>query len=267
MHNTAFELLKMNYVYLAFGVQPQYLMEALQGLIALGIAGVNVTIPHKQAVIPLLDDLSSEARAIGAVNTIVNDEGKLSGHNTDVHGFVEMMKSSKTSVEGEKVSVLGAGGASRAVLYGLMTQFRPKLIYLLNRSVERATALKRFFASSFGFKQIEVVDLYMPESQAVLTQSRLIVNTTPLGMFPKTKESPITGGHCLKKGQIIVDLAYNPLETKLIRSAKKRGAKTISGIEMLLHQGARSFELWTNQKMPIEKVRRTLRTYISRALK
>ncbi|MEK6570257.1 MAG: shikimate dehydrogenase, partial [Bacteroidota bacterium] len=191
IHNTAFELLGMDYVYLAFDVQPDYLTEALQGLVALGIAGVNVTLPHKESVIPLLDDLSSEARAIGAVNTIVNDGGKLLGHNTDVYGFVEMMKSSSESIEGEEVSVLGAGGAARAVIYGLMTHFRPKVIHLLNRSVERATSLREFLASSVGFHQIDIVDLYMPAAQVALSKSKLIVNATPLGMSPKTDDTAI----------------------------------------------------------------------------
>ena len=263
MHNTAFELLKMDYVYLAFDVQAQNLKEALEGLTALGIVGVNVTIPHKETVIPLLDDLSSEARAVGAVNTIVCDGEKLSGHNTDVYGFVEMLKPSKRAIQGEEVSVIGAGGAARAVVYGLTTHFRPKFIHLLNRSVERASTLREFFTDSFGFQQIDVVDLYMPAAHEALLQSKLIVNTTPLGMSPKTDDSPIREDNCFSKGQILVDLVYNPLETKLIQMAKRRGAKTIGGLEMLLHQGARSFELWTNQKMPLEHIRRKLQTALS----
>jgi shikimate dehydrogenase len=263
MHNTAFEMLQMDYTYVAFDVLPQYLTEALQGLVALGIAGVNVTVPHKEAVIPLLDDLSSEARAIGAVNTIVNDGGKLSGHNTDLHGFVETVKPFQEVIEGEEMSVIGAGGAARAVLYGLTTHFRPKLIHLLNRSADRANSLREFFARSFGFRQIEVVDLYMPSAQKVLAQSRLIVNTTPLGMMPGVEESPIREHDALKTGQVLVDLVYNPPETKLIRLAKLSGVKTVSGIEMLLHQGARSFELWTNRKMPLDSVRQTLQAHLS----
>jgi shikimate dehydrogenase len=263
MHNTAFEMLRMDCAYLAFDVPPQYLSDALQGIVALGIAGVNVTAPHKEAVIPLLDDLSSEARAIGAVNTIVNEGGKLSGHNTDLYGFVEMMKPLQEAIEGEEMSVIGAGGAARAVLYGLTTHFRPKLIHLLNRSADRANSLREFFAGSFGFRQIDVVDLYMPSAQKVLAQSRLIVNTTPLGMAPRVEESPIREHDALKTGQVLVDLVYNPPETKLIRLAKLSGVKTVSGIEMLLHQGARSFELWTSRKMPLDSVRQTLQAHLS----
>lgn len=265
MHNTAFEMLKMDYTYLAFDVLPQYLAEALQGLVALGIAGVNVTVPHKEAVIPLLDDLSSEARAIGAVNTIVNEGGKLSGHNTDLYGFVETVKPLQEVIEGEEMSVIGAGGAARAVLYGLTTHFKPKAIHLLNRSVDRANSLREFFARSFGFRQIDVVDLYMPSAQRMLAQSKLIVNTTPLGMTPRVEESPIRELDALKKGQVLVDLVYNPPETKLIRLAQLSGVKTVSGIEMLLHQGARSFELWTNREMPLDSVRRTLHEHLSNA--
>ena len=263
MHNAAFELLKLDYTYLAFDVPPHYLAEALQGLIALGIVGVNVTIPHKEAVIPLLDDLSSEAHATGAVNTLVNEGGKLSGHNTDVHGFVEMMKPLRRSITGKEVSILGAGGAARAVLYGLMTHFRPKSIHLLNRSVERANNLKDFFASSFGFQQIDVVDLYMPSAHKALSQSKLIVNTTPVGMVPNVDESPIPDNQILVKGQVLVDLVYNPPETQLTRMAKKQGLKTISGMEMLLHQGAKSFELWTNKKMPLDRVRQTVHSFLA----
>jgi len=263
MHNTAFAMLKLDYVYLAFDVVPQYLTEALQGIVALGITGVNVTVPHKEAVIPLLDDLSSEARAIGAVNTIVNEGGKLLGHNTDLHGFVEMMKPLQKTIEGEEMSVIGAGGAARAVIYGLTTHFRPKVIHLLNRSVDRANALREFFAGSFGFRQIDVVDLYMPSTEVVLAQSKLIVNTTPLGMAPKIDDCPIREQSALTKGQILVDLVYNPPETKLMRLAKLNGVKTFGGMEMLLQQGARSFELWTNKKMPIDAIRRTLHAYLT----
>lgn len=263
MHNTAFEQLKVDYIYLAFDVQPQDLKDALQGLVALGIAGVNVTIPHKESVIPHLDHLSSEVHAVGAVNTIVNDGAKLIGYNTDVYGFVEMLKPFKEAIVGKEVSVLGAGGAARAVLYGLITYFRPSQIHLLNRSVERAITLRDFFVSSFGFHQIEVLDLYMPATEATLSESKLIVNTTPLGMPPEVDDMPVRSIKCFHEGQILVDLVYNPLETKLIRAAKSRGVKTIGGLEMLLQQGARSFELWTNRQMPLEIVRRTLRSYLS----
>jgi shikimate dehydrogenase len=263
MHNTAFQVLKMDYVYLAFDVQPQSLEQALEGLLALGIVGVNVTAPHKESILPLLDTLSSEARAIGAVNTIVNDGARLSGHNTDFYGFVEMLKPLKEGVDGEEVAVIGAGGAARAVVYGLITNFRPAFIHLLNRSVERATNLKDYFTDSFGFQQIDVVDLYMPAAQEVLARSNVIVNATSLGMSPRSDDSPIRDENWFSKGQVLVDLVYNPLETKLIRTAKKHGAKTISGIEMFLYQGARSFELWTNQKMPLEHIRRKLHTALS----
>jgi shikimate dehydrogenase len=265
MQNAAFEMLEMDYTYLVFDVLPQYLTEALQGLVALGIAGVNVTIPHKEAVIPLLDDLSGEARAIGAVNTIVNEGGKLFGHNTDLYGFVQMMKPLQEAIGGEEMCVIGAGGAARAVLYGLIAHFRPKVIHLLNRSVDRANALREFLAGSFGFRQIDVVDLYMPSAQKVLAQSKLIVNTTPLGMTPKIEESPIREQNAFKQGQILVDLVYNPPETKLMQMAKLHGVKTIGGIEMLLHQGARSFELWTNREMPLDSVRQALHAHLSNA--
>ena len=263
MHKTAFELLEMDYTYLAFDVLPQYLSEALQGLVALGIAGVNVTIPHKESVIPLLDDLSSESRAIGAVNTIVNEAGKLLGHNTDVYGFVEMMRPWEKNIEEQEVCVIGAGGAARAVLYGLTIRFKPSVIHILNRNVERASSLREFFVGSFGFQQMDVVDLYMPSAQKVLGGSKLIVNTTPLGMSPGVDESPIREHGVFKKGQILVDLVYNPPETKLMQMAKLNGVKTVGGIEMLLQQGARSFELWTNKEMPSDAVRRALQDYIS----
>jgi shikimate dehydrogenase len=263
MHNTAFGLLEMDYVYLAFDVMPQNLSEALQGLAALGIVGVNVTIPHKESVIPLLDDLSSESRAIGAVNTIVNEEGKLWGHNTDVHGFIEMIKPWENEILEQEVCVIGAGGAARAVVYGLTTQFKPSVIHVLNRNVDRANSLREFFVGSFGFQRMDVVDLYMPTAQEVLWGSKLIVNTTPLGMSPGVDDSPIREPEALKEGQILADLVYNPPETKLMRMAKLSGVKTVGGIEMLLQQGARSFELWTSQKMPLEAVRQALEDHIS----
>jgi shikimate dehydrogenase len=263
MHNTAFKLLEMDYVYLAFDVMPQYLPEALQGLVALGIAGVNVTIPHKESVIPLLDDLSSESRAIGAVNTIVNDGGKLRGHNTDVDGFIEMIRPWESDIQEQEVCVIGAGGAARAVVYGLTMHFKPSIIHILNRNVDRANSLRDSLGGSFGFQRMDVVDLYMPTAQKALGGSKLIVNTTPLGMSPEVDDSPIREPEVLGKEQILVDLVYNPPETKLMRMAKLNGVKAIGGIEMLLQQGAKSFELWTNQKMPVDEVRRALQDAIS----
>ncbi len=262
MHNTAFEALHLNFVYLSFDLSPHYLADGLRGLVALGIAGVNVTIPHKETVIPLLDEIASDARAVGAVNTIVNDGDKLRGYNTDVDGFVETLKPYQAKIENNDVAIIGAGGAARAVVYGLINNFRPTSIHIINRSVERAQALSQSFAQSFGFKSIDAMDLYMPSSLEALSTSKLIINATPIGMTPKINESSIETGDAFTKGQLLLDLVYNPIETKLMRLAKARGVKTISGLEMLIHQGAKSFELWTNSKMPIEKVREVLVKHI-----
>ncbi len=248
---------QLPYTYGVLDVSAEMLPALLRSLNACNFRGVNVTIPYKQAVIPLLDHLSEEARAIGAVNTIVNENGKLHGYNTDVFGIQKSLEPFADELHNTTVTVLGAGGAARAVLYSLTHNFSPSKIFLYNRSVQKAKELTNEFQ-----KKIPHVRFALIETEEVLRsalkQSLLIVNTTSVGMKPHTGAMPIPSPYSLSNNQIIFDIIYNPVETELLRHAASVHARTINGVEMLVHQGARSFELWTKKPFPIERARTAL---------
>ncbi len=258
IHNAAFEKCGLDLIYVPFDIHPSNLKDAIRGMTALNIVGFNVTIPHKQRMLELLDEFSPEAHLIGAVNTVVNDGFKLHGYNTDAHGFLATLRPFSEQIKGEPMAILGAGGAARAVLYGLMTEMRPKQLFLLNRHLERAESLRIYLQRTFSFGAATTHELFETSALDSLVKSRLIVNTTPSGMYPENEESPIVTERILSTGQIIMDLVYNPPETKLMRMAKEKGATVIGGWEMLLQQAAKSFELWTGMQMPIQEVRSVL---------
>ncbi|CUS79129.1 shikimate dehydrogenase [Candidatus Kryptonium thompsonii] len=258
IHNTAFELTGLNYKYIAFDVLPENLKDALKGLVALGIKGVNVTIPHKEAVIESLDNVSPEARIIGAVNTIVNENGTLSGHNTDVYGFTESLKKYKNLISNTPVFIFGAGGSARAVIYSLITNFQPERIVIANRNISRAEGITRHFSQVLGYKDFEVKEFFLPEIAGDIKSSRLVVNTTPIGMYPNINELPVPVDDFFHDGQVVYDLVYNPPMTKFLKLARRKGAEVISGIEMLILQASKSFELWTGKEMPIAEIKKLL---------
>jgi shikimate dehydrogenase len=258
LHNTAFELLGLDYTYLAFDVHPQYLELALRGVLALGISGANVTIPHKENIMRFLDEVAGEASLIGAVNTIVNEGERLIGYNTDAFGFVESLKSYKDELQDQIVSVIGAGGGAKAVVYGLVKSFRPKMINIVHRNPERVESFRKYIKDMLNFNHVKTVELFSGDLGEQLAQSKLIVNATPVGMSPKERESVIDAEEVFGDQQIVYDLIYNPLETKLLRVAKRRGARTINGLDMFIYQGAKSFEIWTNKQMPIEEMKSTI---------
>lgn len=258
IHNTAFEIIGLNYKYVAFDVLPENLKDALKGIVALGIKGVNVTIPHKESVLENLDDVSPEARIVGAVNTIVNENGTLSGYNTDVYGFTESLKRYKDIISNTPVFIFGAGGSARAVIYSLITNFQPERIVIANRNISRAEGIARYFSQTLGYKDFEIKEFFLPEIAGDIKSSRLIINTTPIGMYPNVNDLPIQTDEILHDGQIVYDLVYNPPITKFLKLARKRGAEIISGIEMLILQAGKSFELWTTKEMPIQEVKKLL---------
>lgn len=258
IHNNAFEILGLNYKYVTFDVLPEYLKDALKGIIALGIRGVNVTIPHKESIIENLDDVSIEARIIGAVNTIVNENGTLIGYNTDVHGFTESLKEYKEVISNTPAFVFGAGGSARAVIYSLITNFQPERIVIANRNLQRAERIARHFSQVLRYEKFEVKELFLPEIIADIKSSRLIINATPIGMYPNVNDSPVQTDEIFHDGQIVYDLVYNPPISEFLKLARKKGAKIISGVEMLILQASKSFELWTSREMPIAEVKTLL---------
>jgi shikimate dehydrogenase len=262
IHNVAFEIKKLDYLYLPFDVPAVNLSNALKGMVALGIKGLNVTIPHKVNIMQLLTNISEEAVTVGAVNTIVNDLGKLSGYNTDVFGAQKTLESYKSTITGEEFSVIGAGGSARAIIYTLIRFFKPSKINLINRTEQKAESLKNYFSDKMKFDAIKCYELFPPNLVEVLQNSKLIVNATPVGMFPESDDSITSLEKSFNKNQIVFDLVYNPTKTKLISLASKQGAQIINGISMLVNQASKSFELWTGETMPVPEISRSLEMMI-----
>ena len=247
MHNAALKALNLNYVYAAFRVDPAALSQALAGMRALGMVGLNVTVPHKQAVMAHLDEISVEAQSIGAVNTIANRDGRLVGYNTDAFGIVQSLKADGgLDSLPPKVALLGAGGAARAVLYALLARDEVEEVLLLNRTVEKAAALAGDLDSA---GKVRVGSL---AETGPIGEAGLLINATALGMHPREDVSPLADPSCLHEHMLVADIVYNPLETVLMRQAAAAGASTINGLGMLAWQGARSFEIWTGVEPPVE---------------
>ncbi len=252
MHNTAFRENNVNYVYVAFDVAPEKLPEAVAGIRSLGLRGVNVTIPHKVAIIPLLDEIDPLAKRIGAVNTVVNDNGRLIGYNTDGTGYVRsLVNETKIELADQVVTMLGAGGAARAVACTLAEE-GVKEIRIVNRSREKAQRLAEHLNGLVPTRAIDPADAHLAVSDATL-----LINTTSIGMYPQVDEMPIAA-ELLHPRLVVSDLIYNPLETKLLQAAKKIGAKTHSGVGMFVNQGALAYEIWLEADAPVELMRETV---------
>lgn len=262
MHNISFEIKNLNYIYLPFDVPINTLKAAIKGMVALGIKGFNITLPHKENIIAYLRNVSEEASIIGAVNTVVNDNGILSGYNTDVNGVYETLLPYKDEITGQKVSIFGAGGGARSVIYTLIRNFKPEKIQIINRTEQKGESLREYFSTRMHFTDIKSYELIPPDLVDILRDSKLIINTTSVGMYPNVDDSVTSIPQSFVKDQIVFDLIYNPLKTRLLQLAESQGATVIDGLRMLVHQGAKSFELWTGEEMPVEKINKALKLYI-----
>ncbi len=251
MHNAAIAALRLHYVYIPYSVRPDDIGPAIRSLTALGIIGVNLTIPHKERVLPFLDEVTPEAQAIGAVNTVHNDGGRLVGHNTDGEGFFAPLAARGFLAGGKRAVVLGAGGAARSVVFRLIREGAE--VVVANRTPERAARLAADANKYCGHTRAGhiVLDDAAGFGEA-LAGAELLVNTTSVGMFPNAEEMfPIPVG-ALHPGILVYDLVYNPVRTRLLSEAEKAGAATLHGVEMLVQQGAASFEIWTGMKPPTD---------------
>lgn len=254
MHNAAFFKLGLDWAYVPLPVHPSNVRQALQGLAALGFVGVNVTVPHKQAVIRYMDELSDAARITGAVNTIHLKDGKMLGFNTDAIGFLNSLLEERCNPKGMRVAVLGAGGAARAVVFALCRAEADR-VTVFNRTAERAAFLVDDLADAFPDSQLSFAPLTSPALSALDNNVDLVVNTTSVGMSPNQGSCPWPNDVPIPAGATFCDLVYNPLETVFLALARQAGAPTIDGLGMLVHQGAYAFERWTGQPPPIEVMR------------
>jgi shikimate dehydrogenase len=246
MHNAAFESLGLDYCYVAFSVRPDSLQEAVKAIRALHLSGVNVTIPHKEKVIPFLDEVDKEASAIGAVNTIVNSNGNLTGYNTDGRGFMQSFFDYGISVEGKDVLIVGTGGASRAISYYLGKEAKNLFLYDIEQDkAERLAA---------DLKKILIKDVALVHDVAKTERFNILINATPLGL-KEEDPLPFDTSH-LRSDQIVCDLIYK--RTRLLKEASEKGCIALDGLGMLLWQGVFAFELWTGMFPPVDIMREAL---------
>jgi shikimate dehydrogenase len=255
MHNAAFDALKMNWRYLAFHVEPQNLRTALHGARDMGIAGVNLTVPHKVLALDCVDEIDTEARKLGAVNTVSIEKHRLRGFNTDGYGFVEAIKEDfNLSIKGKRVLILGAGGAGRGIAVKCALEGAAKII-VANRTVARIAPITREIRA----KKTEFLPLPLVANEIakVIRDVDLLVNATSVGLKPG--DSLGLGADLFSPRLRVYDTIYRPAETELLRVAESAGATVANGLSMLLHQGARAFEIWTKRKAPLAVMRRALR--------
>ena len=245
MHNAAYAAARLPFVMAGAHVRAEGLPDAIKGMRALGIRGLAVTMPHKVAIMELLDEVDPVAATIGAVNTVVNESGKLTGYNTDWLGILRPLEQ-RTSLKGKKVALLGAGGAAQAALYACSTEGATVTIF--NRSIDKAESIaERFGASVRSLEKTEELSAF-----------DIIINTTSVGMSPDVDASPVPES-ALAKDQIVFETIYAPITTKLLRISERIGANTIPGLDMFLEQGAAQFHLHTGVKAPREEMEKILR--------
>jgi shikimate dehydrogenase len=260
IHNAAFQKLGLNFVYLAWRVEA--IGDVIKGLRALGnFRGASVTIPHKVSAVPFLDEVESTARHIGAINTIVSDGGKLTGYNTDATGALRALREGGAALKGQRVVLLGSGGAARAIAFALATEGAVDRLDLLGIDDNERTLL----ASDLSSKTpMAVHDIRLDEAslQKVLPNASVLIHATPIGMSPKVQDTCVPSS-LLHAGLTVMDIVYNPRTTRLLKDAKAAGCRIIPGLEMFLHQAAAQFELWTNRSAPTDVMRRVLESRFS----
>ncbi len=239
MQAAAIRAAEADYSYIAMPVRPEELREAVKGLRALGFRGFNVTIPHKTEIIKLLDEIDEDARRIGAVNTVINEKGRLLGRNTDVCGFLLGLSRLGAEVRGRRAVVLGAGGAARAVIWGLLREGAAGVAVAVRNPAKAKEALADFSG------ELEIMAWDGPAYEGALRSADILVNTTPLGMTPKTEDAPPVDWELVRPGAFAYDIIYTPARTRFLREAEAHGHPVQNGATMLVGQGAEAFRLWT----------------------
>ncbi len=254
MHNASFAELGLNCIYVAHRVEAGELKDAVAGFKALKYGGVNVTLPHKQAVLSYVSELSDEARAIGAVNTLEFRKSRVVGHNTDGVGALNALREAGVEVDKKRVLIIGAGGAARAIAITLAMRCDVAGITLLGRRKEKLIALARDVERA-GAKVTTA--LLGDDLRSVVEESDIVIHATPVGMHPRTEETLLRAEHLASK-PVVMDIVYTPRETLLLREAKRAGCKTIDGVGMLVHQGAEAERIWLGVEPGVEAMRRAV---------
>ena len=265
IHNTAIKHIGLDYIYLPFEVKKENIALAIGGLKGLGIKGINVTIPHKESVIPYLETMDDNAKFIGAVNTIKLEDDKIKGYNTDGLGFLKSLKiDAKEDVKGKNILILGAGGSARAIAIQMALE-KANSVIIANRTVERGKKLAEYIKlkvhdPSTGWvpRKLKVKAIALNDSLLVeyFREADIIINTTSIGM--KDNDNPLFPYNYITNKHLVCDIVYKPIETNLLKEALLRGARILNGLGMLIYQGSLSFKIWTGHEMPVEIVRKTL---------
>ena len=249
MHKAGYEALGIDAEYQRFHVEPSHLAEAVEGLCALGFSGWNVTLPHKEKIIPLLDTLTPEARRAGAVNTVKIHEGQRIGHNTDGVGFIRSVEGNLNGFKGKKAVLLGAGGASKGIALALAAQGMQ--VHILNRTPEKATVLVEWIKQWGG---TATSGEFAPGDW--MEDADLLVQTTSVGLHGEPFPFSVQG---ISDRALVVDIIFNPRDTVFLKDAKKQGCRTLNGLGMLLYQGAYAWEFWLGGQAPVEVMRQALK--------
>lgn len=266
MHNAAFQSLQLNYVYVPLPVTPGRLRDAVTGMKAMNFIGGNVTLPHKEEIIPFLDFVTEEAKLAGAVNTLFwTEDGYLVGDSTDVEGFKRTLKEFHIDVQGQTVTIIGAGGAARALAVSLCRLGAKEIVFLSRRfdHIQRLIAeLKPLFPKTVWGSHTRTNTEFVTD----MSRTYLLVNASPVGMYPQNETTPVPQQmlNVMPDGAHVYDLVYNPVETLLLKQAKQLGKlKTYGGLEMLAYQGAVSFERWTGKIPPLPVMMNALRRQLT----
>lgn len=257
MHNHSFEKLGLDYVYMAFDIEEGLVKEGVEAMRTLKAEGFNVTMPHKEKVMEFLDVISTDAKIIGSVNTVVNNNGKLIGYNTDGRGFIKSLEKEGVNFQDEKIVIIGAGGACRSIAIQLALHGAGEFI-ICNRTLKRGEDIVNTINKEIGngkARAFEIDDNILKEE---LRNAKILINTTSIGMKDSIGKSPIRDNNIFHKDLFVADIIYEPSKTKFLSQAEKAGCKTMNGINMLLYQGALAFKLWTGKDMPVEYIKEIL---------
>ncbi|WP_313343858.1 shikimate dehydrogenase [Sedimentibacter sp.] len=257
MHNTAFEALGLDHVYMAFEVKEGYIKEGLDAIRILNTEGCNVTMPHKKKVLEYLDEISDDAKIIGSVNTVKNNNGKLTGYNTDGRGFIKALEENHVEYKNKKIVLAGAGGAARAVATQLAYEGASELV-LFNRTLSTAEEIIENINKNIPECKGRALELKEEELKKEIQDASILVNCTSLGMKVTVDQAIVSSSDAFHKDLFVADIVYDPPKTKLLEMADEAGCRYMNGLMMMIWQGAIAFKIWTGKDMPVDLIKKEI---------
>lgn len=257
MHNLSFEKLGLDYVYMAFDIEDGSIKEGVEAMRTLDVKGFNVTMPLKEKIIEFLDEISRDAKIIASVNTVVNNNGKLIGYNTDGRGFVKALEEEGVNFIDEKIVIIGGGGACRSIAIQLALRGAGEIV-ICNRTLKKGEDIVNTINKEIRDVKARAFKLDEKILKEELKNAKILVNTSSIGMKDSIDKSPIRDRNTFHKDLFVADIIYDPLKTEFLSQAEKAGCRTMNGINMLLHQGALAFNIWTGKDMPLEYIKDVL---------